>query len=153
MRLLRILLILSFTIIADDSSAQCNVVGDKKYGDCAGVNINVGGAQKPLQIVSGFKSVSGISGAFRVIKGGALNHSGISNGDITIENGGRAEISGMVNGAVIINGGYAKVTGSADAVILNSGSAFVSGSVGHVSGQVTFKSGAVVGGQPVMVDE
>ncbi len=131
------------------SYAACNIVNGKMYGDCAGVTLNNG--SKGIIKVSSYKAESGIIDGARVLAGGSLYLSGISNGDITVNKNGKLVVTGIVNGAVKNNGGVIEVEGEVSSVVANAGNTIISGIVSYVrgSGKIVYKSGAVIAGQPV----
>ena len=127
----------------------CNVVDGKAYGDCSGVRVNTG--SKGHLTVRSYTSESAIIGGATVLKGGALELSGISNGDILVYRGGRLRLTGIVNGTVRNLGGNVEVEGILDRLYTSGGNVVVGGNVGSVSGDgpVHYKRGAVVGGIPI----
>lgn len=76
------------------SYAACNVVDGKTYGDCAGVRV-IEGTKGHLTVRAPTSEAAIIDGA-TILKGGALELSGISNGDITVHRGGQVIIGGNV---------------------------------------------------------
>jgi hypothetical protein len=81
-----------------------------------------------------------------------LDLSGVSNGDISVHEGGRLRLSGIANGTVRNSGGSVEVEGVLNHLHTTGGDVVIGGNVGSVSGdgEITFKEGAVIGGVPVM---
>ncbi len=130
------------------TSAACNIVNGKAYGDCADVTVNRG--TKPALQVRSASSASGIGGGATVFADGSLYLSGISNGDITVYRKGRLFLSGIVNGTVRNLGGVVEVDGILDSLFTTGGEVTVGGTIGSVSGPgaVVFRRGSVLGGTP-----
>lgn len=130
------------------TSAACNIVNGKAYGDCAGVTVNRG-TKQPLQVRSA-SSESGIVGGATVFADGSLHLSGISNGDITVHKMGRLFLAGVVNGTVRNLGGTVEVEGILDSLFTTGGEVKVGGTIGSVSGPgaVVFRRGSVLNGTP-----
>lgn len=128
--------------------AACNIVNGKAYGDCAGVTVN--NQSKGVITVSSYQSESGIIQGARVLSGGTLSLSGISNGNVTVSKGGSLLVTGIVNGIVENNGGSVEIEGQVNHVAAQSGKTVIAGTVSSVSGNthVIYKSGAVIGGVP-----
>jgi hypothetical protein len=68
-----------------------------------------------------------------------------------VHEGGRLQLSGIVNGTVRNLGGSVEVEGILNHLHTTGGDVVVGGNVGSVSGEggITFKEGAVIGGVPV----
>lgn len=130
-------------------TGSCNVVNGKAFGDCQGVKVNTG-SRVALVITTAVAESGMINGAV-VKRGGSLQLSGMSVGDITVEAGAMLEVNGTVNGTITNNGGKVRIGGTARSVYVNSGSLEVSGMVDSIvgNGTTTYKSGAVIGGKPV----
>lgn len=147
----RVLVPLAIVLVGAPSFTQaaCNVVGGKAYGDCAGVRVNEG--SKGHLTVRSYSSESAIIDGGTVLKGGVLELSGISNGDIVVHRGARLRLTGVVNGTVRNLGGTVEVEGILDRLYTTGGNVVVGGNVGSVSGDgpVSYKKGAVVGGVPL----
>jgi hypothetical protein len=129
--------------------AACNIINGKAYGDCAGVRINEG--IKRRLTVRSYTTESGFIAGANILKGGELALSGISNGDITVQEGGRLVLTGMVEGTVKNLGGSVEIEGMLDHLYTTGGSVVIGGTVGTVSGagRIRYRKGAVVGGVPV----
>ncbi|MEO8158266.1 MAG: hypothetical protein ABI648_10760 [Betaproteobacteria bacterium] len=86
-----------------------------------------------------------------ILKGGTLELSGISNGDITVQRGGQLRVTGVVNGTVKNLGGSVEVEGMLHHLHTTGGKVIIGGNVGSVSGEgaVSYKKGAVIGGMPL----
>lgn len=152
LRMLTYRLTIAVIIAAWSASAfagTCNVVNGKAYGDCKGVNVNTG--QKGKLVITTSVAESGMIDGAVVKRGGSLQLSGMSVGDITVEAGASLEVNGTVNGSITNNGGKVRINGTARSVHVNSGSLEISGMVDSVSGSgtITFQKGAVIGGKPV----
>ena len=127
----------------------CNIVGDKAYGDCSGGRVSRS-TPEYLTVRSQISQTGIIAGAM-ILNGGVLDLSGVSNGDISVYEGGRLLLRGIVNGTVRNLGGSVEVEGILDHLHTAGGDVVIGGNVGSVSGdgEVTFKEGAVIGGVPV----
>jgi hypothetical protein len=138
----------SFATIAHCYGA-CNIIDGKAYGDCAGVRINEG--IKGRLTVRSYITESGIIAGANVLNGSELALSGISNGDVTVHEGRRLVLTGMVQGTVKNLGGSVEIEGMLEHLYTTGGSVLVGGTVGSVSGPgpVRYKKGAVVGGVPL----
>jgi len=131
------------------SYAACNIVGGKAYGDCGGVRVNEG-TKGHLTVRTRTSEAAIIDGA-TILKGGTLELSGISNGDITVQRGGQLRVTGVVNGTVKNLGGSVEVEGMLHHLHTTGGKVIIGGNVGSVSGEgaVSYKKGAVIGGMPL----
>ena len=129
--------------------AACNIVGGKAYGDCAGVSVTQGA--KPRLTVRSYVSESSLIDGATILKGGSLDLSGISNGDIIVHSGARLRLTGIVNGTVKNLGGNVEIEGSLDRLHTIGGDVVIGGNVDRVSGDgsVSYKKGAVIGGVPI----
>lgn len=135
-------------LVPKRSFAVCNIVNGHAYGDCSGVTIN--------QDIKGYLSVtnrvfeSGIISGATVRRGGVLELSGVSNGNIVVEKGGTLTVTGVVNGDIINKGGYIVVDGSAQLIKTTGGTVEIGGIVDRVVGKglIKYRKGAVVGGIP-----
>jgi len=141
--------VMGFLSAGTTAHAACNIVNGKAYGDCAGVRINE--ELKGHLTVRSYTSEAGIIEGATVLKGGSLDLSGISNGDIAVHKGARFQLTGLVNGTVNNLGGNVEVEGTANYVHIMGGQTVIGGSVGAISGTgpIKYKKGAVVGGIPV----
>jgi hypothetical protein len=144
-----ILVVLGLLGINVSGSAACNIVGGKAYGDCAGVSVNEGTIGH-LTVRARTSEAAIIDGAI-ILKGGALDLSGISNGDITVHRGGHLRLTGVVNGTVNNLGGSVEVEGVLNHLHTTGGKVIIGGNVGSISGEgvVSYKKGAVIGGVPL----
>ncbi|MDX2035055.1 MAG: hypothetical protein SFX72_00265 [Isosphaeraceae bacterium] len=129
--------------------ASCNIIDGKVYGDCRGVRLNDG--VKGRLTVRSYTAASGIIAGAKILKGGELALSGMSNGDIIVHEGGRLVLTGTVNGTVKNLGGSVEIEGMLDRLYTIGGSSLIGGTVGTVfgTGPVRYKKGAVVSGVPV----
>jgi|GEM_PF-7130058 len=130
------------------SLAACNIINGQAYGDCGGVTINQGG--KGYLFVTNTVFESGIISGATVRRGGALELSGVSDGNIVVEKGGKLTVTGVVNGNIINKGGHIAVEGSVHRIKTTGGTVVISGIVDQVTGNgpITYSKGAVVGGIP-----
>lgn len=138
-------------LAAAPADAACNIIDGKAYGDCAGVTVKTG--SEPFREVAGYASISGISEGARVLLGGSLSASGISD-RIIVEKGGRADVGGQVGSLQVA--GSATITGMVDSVILvEGGEITLEGMAGRISGQgeAHLAAGSVVGGFPLETGE
>jgi hypothetical protein len=128
----------------------CNIVGDKAYGDCSGVRVSR--STPEYLTVRSHISRTGIIAGATILKGGVLDLSGVSNGDISVHEGGRLRLRGIVNGTVRNSGGSVEVEGILNHLHTTRGHVVIGGNVRSLSGdgEVTFKEGAVIGGVPVI---
>lgn len=101
---------IGFLAAGTPGHAACNIINGKAYGDCAGVRINEG--IKGHLTVRSYTSEAGIIEGATVLKGGELDLSGISNGDIAVHKGARLRLTGIVNGTVNNLGGNVEVEGT-----------------------------------------
>ena len=140
---------IAFLATIAPSHAACNIIDGKAYGDCAGVRINEG--IKGHLTVRAYTAESGIIAGANVLKGGELALSGMSNGDITVHEGGRLVVTGIVDGTVKNLGGSVEIEGMLEHLHTVGGSVLIGGTVGTVSGPgpISYKKGAVVGGVPL----
>ena len=128
--------------------AGCNIIDGRAYGDCGGVTIN--------RHSKGYLSVTttvfepGIIRGATVRKGGVLELSGVSNGNIVVEKGGTLTVTGVVDGAIINKGGHIVVEGTAHLIETTGGTVVIGGIVDRVAGNglIKYRKGAVVGGMP-----
>ncbi len=129
--------------------SACNIVNGKSYGDCSGVTINSG--TNAYTEISSYRSESGIINGAQVKNGGTLHLSGISNGNIIVDKGGKLFVTGIVNGSIINNGGVIEIEGDVSNIVANFGRTIISGNAAGVfgDGNVVFSKGAVIGGRPV----
>ena len=136
------------TLIAPSAHAACNIVDGKAYGDCSNVTINRG--TSPRITVDGYRSAAGVIAGARVVSGGSFYLSGIAEGPIIVERGGRVSISGIAG--VVRLAGMGSVSGKARHVILEGGHLDVDGQIGSVSGRGTarFAPGSILGGRPLL---
>jgi hypothetical protein len=143
------LVVFGFFGINASSYAACNIVGGNAYGDCADVRVNEG-TRGHLTVRANTSEAAIIDGAI-ILKGGALELSGISNGDITVHHGGHLRLTGVVNGTVKNLGGNVEVEGMLNHLHTTGGKVIIGGSVGSVSGEgaVSYKKGSVIGGVPL----
>jgi len=143
-------LLLSFYPISSIADSKvCNVLNGEYYGDCSSVE-----ADKRFEgsIIRNYREVSSIINTAHVGFGGTLKLTGICNGDITVDKGGKLVMSGVVNGTIINKGGFVEVSGQANVVMSISGETVIAGVVDRVSqsdGRVHYKSNAVVGGKRI----
>ena len=138
-----------FLITPLPSWSACNIVNGKAYGNCENVQVNQG--VRPALRIRNHVMESGIVSGATVYADGSLNFSGIANGDITVNRGGRLSVTGVVNATVRNNGGFVEIEGIIDRLISNGGNAVVSGQVGSFSGKgpVIFEKGAILHGTPI----
>ncbi len=138
----------ALAILATNSTAACNIVNGKAYGDCAGVTVRRG--TTPHLEIRDARSEGGISAGATVYAGGSYSLSGVSNGDIVVHRGGRLFVSGIVNGQIRNLGGAVELEGSARSLLTIGGEVVVGGTVGTVAGPgaVHFRTGSVLGGVP-----
>lgn len=131
------------------SRSACNIVGGKAYGDCGGVQVRTA-APKFLQVQTYISESAIIAGA-QVDDGGTLELSGLSQGEIVVNEGGVLRLTGTINGVVSNFGGYVEIEGSLDHLHITHGQAVIGGIVDHISGagSVILKEGAIVAGKPV----
>jgi len=129
--------------------SACNTVNGKSYGDCSNTSQN--SRQQGFIKVTANKHVTGIIHGASISSGGFLKLSGISNGDISVNRGGKLIVNGTVNGSITNNGGTVNVQGQASTLIANSGNTTVGGIIGQVNGRgrIKYQNGAVVDGKPV----
>lgn len=127
------------------SWAACNIVGDKMYGDCSNVTLNVG-TKGPIK-VTGYREESGIISDATVMSGGHLDLNGVGEGTITVKKGGKLSVSGVAN--YVSNHGTVDIEGMVDH-LHNQGTARIGGQVGILTGtgKVVYRNGAVVNGAP-----
>lgn len=127
--------------------AACNIVNGEAYGDCAGVVINT---KVEFLNVSGNESASNIISGANIKSGGSLFLSGISEGDITVEKGGKLTVTGIVSGRVTNKGGKVNIDGKVDSLYIESGDTEVSGIVDYTPhrNKLITNKGAVVNGIP-----
>ena len=139
----------SFLAATMNANAVCNIVGNKAYGNCAGVQITNQGGKGHLTVKTYTSEQAVIQGA-TILKGGTLVLRGVSNGDITVHQGGRLEIKGLVNGTVKNLGGNVKVDGMLSHLFTSSGQVTIAGNVGSISGNgaVTYLKGSIINGVP-----
>ena len=149
MKILSIALLISGLSAVNTAYSACNIVGGKAYGDCAGVRIN--DRIKGRITVRSYISESGIIEGATILRDGELHLNGISNGDITVREGGRFILSGVVNGTVKNLGGNVEIEGLLDHLHTIGGQVIVGGNVDRISGSgpITYKRGSVVGGVPL----
>ena len=143
------ILILIFLIYPYISYSACNVVNGKKYGNCSHVTININNSNPPESfIVSGYKTISGITKDIHILPGGSVYKSGISKGNIIIEKDGRLTISGIAN-SITNNGGVLIVTGIVDSIFAKDGITRISGVVKllYGEGEIQLEPGSVVNGK------
>ena len=133
--------------------AACNIVGGEAYGDCAGITINKG--TKGHLIVRSYTSEGGIIDGATVLQGGSLEFGGTSNNNITVHEGGRLRITGIVNGTVNNLGGVVEIEGSVDHLHTTKGKVIIGGNIGRISGNgpIIYNEGAVIGGRPIKKSE
>lgn len=149
--LLSVCTILLFDLTPFPAEAACNIVNGKTYGDCSGVTVNLG--RDAFQDVKNYSSITGLSAGARVLSGGVLSVSGMAD-RIIIEEGGRADISGMV-GSLIVSGA-ATVSGTVTSAVLSGGGKItIEGVVGSISGvgEAHIREGSVIAGQPMEKNE
>ena len=139
-------LLLLIFLIPNLSYSACNVVNGKKYGDCNNVTINKSNPESLT--ISSYETISGITKYIKILNGGNLNLSGISNGNIIIEKGGSLTISGMAN-SISNNGGKLILSGTANRIYAKDGVTRISGIVNSLygDGEIQLESGAVVNGK------
>ena len=144
----QLLFIVATIVVSMPAYSACNIVNGVAYGDCSSVNVS--SASKGILRVTSYFSESGIIAGANISKGGYLNLSGISNGNISVSKGGRLVVSGIVNGVVSNSGGSVKIEGTVTSVIANSGLTTIAGIVSHVDGKgkIKYKTGAVINGKP-----
>jgi len=150
MNQIRTSLLLGLTLLTPLSSwSACNIVNGKAYGDCENVLVHQGA--RPALKIRNHVTESGIVSGATVYADGSLNFSGIANGDITVNKGGRLSVTGVVNATVRNNGGFVEIEGIIDSLISNGGNAVISGQVGSFSGKgpVIFNKGSVLQGKPI----
>jgi hypothetical protein len=125
--------------------AGCNIIDGRAYGDCGGVTINQG----YLSVTTSVFEPGIIRGA-TVRRGGVLELSGVSDGNIVVEKGGTLTVTGVVDGAIINKGGHIVVEGTAHLIETTGGTVVIGGVVDRVNGNglVKYRKGAVVGGMP-----
>jgi len=130
---------------APSLASNCSIANGVAVGDC--------GAMKFMEVTRSERVDKVIPGA-RVKSGGALDVSGMVNGDVTVERGAYAVVRGSVNGAVVNNGGTVEIHGMVSRLQTNGGTTTVYGMVQSVSGSgtVRYKAGAIVGGVRVERD-
>jgi hypothetical protein len=133
------------TVTTNNGFSACNVIGDKMYGDCSNVTVNTR-PKKPIKVKE-FRDEGGIISGATIFAGGHLELSGISEGTITVNKGGKLALTGQADS--IINYGSVDIEGQVGH-LHNLGSASIGGVVDSLSGKgkVTYRSGAVVGGVP-----
>jgi hypothetical protein len=133
------------TVTTNNGFSACNVIGDKMYGDCSNVTINT--KQRGPIKVKKFRNEAGIISGATIFAGGHLELSGISEGTITVNKGGKLAITGQADS--IISYGSVDIEGQVGR-LHNLGSASIGGIVDSLSGdgKVTYRNGAVVGGVP-----
>jgi hypothetical protein len=93
---------------------------------------------------------SGVISGATVRRGGVLQLSGVSNGNIAVEKGGTLTVTGVVNGDIINKGGHVVVEGSAHLIKTTGGTVEIGGIVDRVAGNgpIKYRKGAVIGGIP-----
>lgn len=133
------------TVTTTNCFSACNVIGDKMYGDCSNVTVNTR-PNGPIKVKK-FRDEAGIISGATIFAGGHLELSGISEGTITVNKGGRLVITGQADN--IINYGSVDIEGQVGH-LHNLGLASIGGTVDSLSGKgkVTYRKGAVVGGVP-----
>ena len=141
--------VIGFLATGTTAHAACNIINGKTYGDCAGVQINKG-IKGHLTVRSSISENGIIEGA-TILKGGKLDLSGISDGDIEVHKGARLRLTGTVNGTVNNLGGNVEVEGTLNHLYTIGGKVIIGGNVKRVSGKgsVSYRKGAVVNGMPV----
>lgn len=133
-------------LLADNSAgAPSNMMGVQPCGTSS--SLQTCKDLKPYQVVTSSQLESGEIAGAEVRNGGSLSLCGISTGNIVVLPGGNLLVTGIVNGAVINRGGHVEIEGTVQQLQAESGSTFVGGILGAVSGSgvVTFKKDAVVG--------
>lgn len=130
-------------------AGTCNIVNGRAYGDCKEVKVNNG--QKGKLIITSVVAESGMIDGAEVKRGGSLKLSGMSIGNITVEEGAILEVNGTVNGTITNNGGEVRINGTARLIHVNRGMLEVSGTVDAVTGNgtITYKKGSVIGGKVI----
>ncbi len=128
--------------------SACNIINGKAYGDCQNVKVTQG-AKPTLKVHNQVHESAIVEGA-TVYTGGSLDLSGIANGDVSVNPGGRLSVTGVVNATVINNGGLVEIEGIVNHLISNGGRTVVGGQVSSVYGKgpVIFKKGSVLQGKP-----
>jgi hypothetical protein len=129
--------------------SACNIVNGKAYGECAGITIN--SATKEFIEISSYSSESGIISGAQIKNGGTLFLSGTSNGNLSVDKGGKLYVTGVVYGTITNNGGVIEIEGDVSYVVANLGTTLISGIADGVfgKGKVVYRKGAVIGGNPV----
>ena len=120
-------------------ATNCSITDGVKIGDC-------NQSLEFLDIKSNI-SKSGIIGGAIIRSGGNLDLQGISNGDITVSQGGSLSIHGNVNGEVINHGGNVTITGHVNKLTNVYGKVFVYGIVDISTGNIDFKKGSIINGK------
>lgn len=143
--------LLGVVLIAPIASwSACNIINGMAYGDCQNVQVHRG-TRPALHVRSQVTESAVIAGA-TVYSGGSLDLTGIANGDVLVNRGGRLSVTGMVSATVRNNGGFVEIEGTIDRLISNGGNTVVSGQVGSFAGRgpVIFKKGSVLQGMPLV---
>ncbi len=145
MKIIKTLIFNVFIFLTIQSShaiaGNCSITNGIKVGDC----------DKALQALSvkSIVSESGIISGATIYSGGVLNFRGISNGDITVRQGGKLYLHGKVNGKVINRGGEVEIYGHVEKLDNQYGKAYVEGIVDQSSGEVKYKNGAIINGKEI----
>ncbi|PKH03193.1 hypothetical protein CXF72_07675 [Psychromonas sp. MB-3u-54] len=143
------LVMLLSVLLPFSAYSACNTVNGKSYGDCSHTSLD--SRQQGYVKVTSNKHVTGMIRGATIYSGGFLKLSGISNGDISVNRGGKLIVNGIVNGVISNNGGTINVEGQASTINANSGFTTIGGIIGRVNGRgkIKYQNGAVVGGKPV----
>ena len=122
-------------------AANCLITNGVKVGSCETV-------LEFLDVKSKITNSGIINGAI-IRSGGNLELHGISNGNITIMQGGFISIYGKVNGEVINKGGNVTITGHVNKLTNLFGKVLVDGIVDYSTGTIEFKKGSIVNGKEI----
>jgi hypothetical protein len=122
-RFLGLVLVATLFSVPMRSFAVCNIIDGRAYGDCRGVTISRGSKDHLSVTKSVFES--GIISGATIRSGGALELSGISEGNIIVEKGGTLTVTGIVNGDIINKGGRVVIEGTANIIETTGGTVVI----------------------------
>ncbi len=124
--------------MSNSFASNCTIENDVIQGDCP--------KSKSTLIVKSSITEVGVIGGAIIYNAGNLDLRGISNGDITVYEGGNLSVSGHVNATVINDGGTVDIKGHVKFLQGNSGNSSVEGFADHATGRINLKKGSIVNG-------